>query len=281
MAGELWTIGSILKWTEQYFREKGVESPRLDAEVLLSSALKKERIYLYIHFDQPLVAEELAVFREMVKKRAMRMPVAYITGVREFWGRSFCVTKDVLIPRPDTEILVEAVLSRLKKCEVRVADIGTGSGAIAVTVALEHELAKVEAVDISREALLIAEKNSKLLGAGVTFLQGDLLAPLSGRYDAIISNPPYITGDEMKQLMVDVSDYEPHLALFGGEDGLDFYRRLVLGIDLLTEDGFLALEIGSLEAEDVKTLAEKAGFCRVEVLKDYAGLNRVVIAWKN
>ena len=283
MADKIWTIGSILKWTEQYFREKGVESPRLDAEVLLSHVLDKERIYLYVHFDEPLMAGELAEYKAMIKRRIAREPVAYIIGKKEFMGLSFKVTPKVLVPRPDTEILVGAVLDYLPDTAGRIADIGTGSGAVALSILMNNDKLNAEAVDISAEALAIAEENAEALGiAGrVIFREGDLLSPLSGEYDAIVSNPPYIPKADMQMLAPEVKEYEPGNALYGGEDGLDFYRRLAAGAgEFLRGEGFLAVEVGIGEAAAVTSLFTTAGLIRPKIIKDYAGIDRVVIAWK-
>ena len=282
MADKVWTVGSILKWTEQYFREKGIESARLDAEVLLSHVLEKERIFLYVHFDEPLVAEELAAYKSAIKRRIGHEPVAYITGTKEFMGLPFRVTPEVLIPRPDTEILVEAVLKRLPQGVSRLADIGTGSGAIAVSLAANNEELSIEAVDISPAALKVAAENAVALGTveRVSFLEGDMLAPLSGTYQAVVSNPPYIPRADMLTLEPDVKDYEPQGALFGGEDGLDFYRQLAGCGEFLAEGGFVAVEVGIGEAEAVAALFTSKGLVRPEIIKDYAGIDRVVIAWK-
>lgn len=279
---EVWTVGSILKWTEQYFLGKGVESPRLDSEVLLSHVLQKERIYLYVHFDEPLQPEELASFKEMIKKRVSGLPVAYILGYKEFMGLNFSVSPAVLIPRPDTEILVEAVLERFKKMEtVEFADIGTGSGAIALSLLKNLPKASCSAVDISREALAVAEKNAEDLGVyeRVEFHCGDLLSPVKERrFDAILSNPPYIPNAEIDGLEPEVRS-EPRGALAGGTDGLDFYRRLICeGIALLKPRGFMAFEVGIHQAACVAEIA--AAFPDLGdavILKDYGGIERVVL----
>ena len=172
MANQIWTIGSILKWTEQYFGTRGIDSPRLDAEVLLSHVLGKERIYLYVHFDEPLEAPELAAYREYIKQRVARQPVAYIIGRREFMGLSFRVTPAVLVPQPDTEILVQAALDRLAaKPAARIADIGTGSGAIVLSLLYYRKELQASAVDISADALAVAAENAASLGVAerVTF----------------------------------------------------------------------------------------------------------------
>lgn len=282
---ELWTIGRILKWTEQYFKEKGIESPRLDAEVLLSHILGRERIYLYVHFDEPLEPTELARYREAIKQRVQRVPVAYIIGEKEFMGLTFRVTADTLVPRPDTEILVQAAVERLRAHgeAPRFADIGTGSGAICLSVLHFLPKAQADTVDISPAARAVAEENAAALEVAdrVTFHTGDLLAPLAGQcYDAILSNPPYIPDGDIAALAPEVRLKEPHTALAGGKDGLDFYRRLTADAPALLKDGgFLAVEIGIHQAAPVAALAVPA-FSRTEILKDYAGIERVVIAWK-
>ncbi len=282
---ELWTIGRILKWTEQYFKENGIESPRLDAEVLLSHILGRERIYLYVHFDEPLEPAELARYREAIKQRVQRVPVAYIIGEKEFMGLTFKVTADTLVPRPDTEILVQAAIERLRaRGETpRFADIGTGSGAICLSVLHFLPKAQADTVDISPAARAIAEENAAALEVAdrVTFHTGDLLAPLAGQcYDAILSNPPYIPDGDIAALAPEVRLKEPHTALAGGKDGLDFYRRLTADAPAhLKDGGFLAVEVGIHQAAPVAALAVPA-FSRTEILKDYAGIERVVIAWK-
>lgn len=287
MAQEIWSIGRILKWTESYFTEKGMETPRLDAEVLLSHVLKKERIYLYVHFDEPLETGELAEYRELVKRRVQHVPVAYLTGNREFMGLEFEVTPAVLIPRPETELLVQTAIEGLREVEGEklFADIGTGSGAICLSVLHYVPGARGETVDISAEALKIAEKNGARLGVSdrIEFHEGDLLEPLKGRrFHAVLSNPPYIPNGDIEGLAREVRDAEPRLALEGGSDGLDFYRRLSREApDFLEKDGFLAMEIGIDQAQPIRRMLETEGWTsKLEVYKDLAGIERVVVAWK-
>lgn len=291
MNDRIWTIGRILKWTEGYFADKGLESPRLDAEVLLSHVLKKQRIYLYVHFDEPLQPEELAAYREMVKKRVMHVPVAYILGEREFMGLTFKVTPDTLIPRPDTEILVQATIDRLKAMPasddtaLHIADIGTGTGAICLSVLHYLPQATAETVDISPAARAVAEENAEQLGLAdrITFHTGDLLVPLAGRtFAAILSNPPYIPEADIGTLAPEVCTKEPHTALSGGADGLDFYRRLAAEApQMLAPNGFLAFEVGIHQARDVAALVKANPLIgKTEILPDYAGIDRVVVAWR-
>ena len=289
MNDKIWTIGRILKWTEQYFKDKGIESPRLDAEVLLAHVLEKQRIYLYVHFDEPLQPGELAAYREMIKKRVLRVPVAQILGEKEFMGLTFKVTADTLVPRPDTEILVQAAVDRLRAMAgeepLRFADIGTGSGAICLSVL--HYLAGpvADTVDISPAARAVAEENAASLGLAdrITFHTGDLLQPLSGiSFAAILSNPPYIPEADIVKLAPEVRLKEPHTALSGGQDGLDFYRRLANEAPaMLVPGGFTAFEVGIHQAGDVAALLKANPLIgRTEILPDYAGIDRVVVGWR-
>lgn len=283
--GDIWTIGRILKWTEQYFGTKGVESPRLDAEVLLSHVLKKERIYLYVHFDQPLEAAELAAYKELIKQRVNHVPVAYLLGQKEFMGLNFKVTPATLIPRPDTEILVQAAVERLRGREnCSFADIGTGSGAICLSVLSFVPGSHAVTVDISSEARAVAEENAESLGLSerIVFFTGDLLEPVKDRkFTAILSNPPYIPEQDIEGLQAEVRCQEPYGALAGGKDGLDFYRRLCSEAPVLLDDGgFMAFEVGIGQAKVVAELAEENPLItRTEILKDLAGIERVVIAY--
>jgi release factor glutamine methyltransferase len=282
--GQVWTIGAILKWSEQYFGSHGAETPRLDAEVLLSHLLGEKRIYLYVHFDQPLTADELARYKEMVKRRTAGEPVAYICGEKEFMGLTFKVTPAVLVPQPDTETLVEAAIGRLRgKNSPRIADICTGSGAIALALAHYLPETSVAATDISADALEIAKQNAEALNLSerVQFFEGDLLAPLAGEtFDAIVSNPPYIPGADIESLPREVRA-EPRLALDGGADGLDFYRRLVgESAALLNDGGFLAVECGDTQAGAIAEMAAAGGFGKTEIVRDLADKERVVVLWK-
>lgn len=289
MNDKIWTIGRILKWTEQYFKDKGIESPRLDAEVLLAHVLEKQRIYLYVHFDEPLQPGELAAYREMIKKRVLRVPVAQILGEKEFMGLTFKVTADTLVPRPDTEILVQATVDRLRAMAgeepLRFADIGTGSGAICLSVLHYLSDTVADTVDISPAARAVAEENAASLDLAdrVTFHTGDLLQPLSGiSFAAILSNPPYIPEADIATLAPEVRLKEPHTALSGGQDGLDFYRRLANEAPaMLVPGGFTAFEVGIHQAGDVADLLKANPLIdRTEILPDYAGIDRVVVGWR-
>ena len=289
---ELWTIRRLLTWTTDFFKTRGIDSPRLDAEVLLAAVLGKDRMYLYVHFDEPLEPAELSTFRGYVKERGAHTPTAYVLGRREFMGLVFRVTRDTLVPRPDTEILVQSAVDFL--CarhaagaeDLCIADLGTGTGAIALSVLHHADVPGLhaDAVDISPGAAAVARENAAQLGLAekCTVHEGDLLAPLAGRsYDMILSNPPYIPAADIAGLMTDVRTYEPHLALDGGADGLDFYRRIMADAPaMLKEDGAIAVEVGIGQAADVAALAERhPRIVRTELKKDLAGVERVVIAY--
>ena len=281
---DVWTISSLLNWTVNYFKSKNIQSARLDAEVLLSHVLRQERIYLYVHFDEPMEQNELSKFREYVKKRAQHVPIAYIIGEREFMGLPFKVTKDTLIPRPDTEILVENVLNNVDKDkEIEIVDIGTGSGAIILSLLVNLPKAQGKTVDISSKAIEVAKENAVNLQVNdrCEFFVGDLFAPLNdNKFDLIVSNPPYIPQKDIATLEDDVKEYEPVSALTDGGDGLSYYRRLLSeGKAYIKENGFIALEIGIYQSEDVKQIAMDNGWKNIKIIKDYAGIDRVVLAW--
>lgn len=285
---EDWTLGRLLTWTQDYLRGRGIENPRLDAEVLLAKAQGCPRIALYTSFDQPAQANVRETFRALVKRRAEGTPVAYLVGQREFFSLAFQVTPDVLIPRPETEFLVIAVLDLVKTRRqagpLAIADIGTGSGAVGICLARHLPQAEVTATDVSQAALRIAEANARThqVAGRMQFLAGDLLAPLpaAARWDYIVSNPPYVRSDEMADLPRDVRDYEPRLALDGGPEGLDVIGRLIpAAAERLAPGGVLAVEIGPrLEERARALLAADGRFAPPRTVRDLAKLPRVVVA---
>ena len=280
---KIWTIGALLQWTQRYFGGKGVENPRLDAELLLCHVLGKDRVYLYVHFDQPLCKEELTAFRALVKQRSSRVPVAYILGEKGFMGLTFKVSPAVLIPRPETELLVEEVLLAVKPlAKPYLLDLGAGSGAIIVSLLAHCPAAVGVAVDISPEALAVAGENAadNNVRDRLTLLQGDLFAPLGlqERFDVIVSNPPYIPASDVDTLAPEVRR-EPRLALDGGRDGLDYYRRLAQEAPVYSKPGtLLALEIGIDQHETVPALLVVAGWTIQSIRRDYGNIPRVVLA---
>lgn len=277
---QAWTILEVLRWTVGRFERQGIDSARLDAELLATLAFGRTRVELYTHYDQPLDEAELARYRALVQRRLAGEPVAYILGRKEFWSIDFEVDARVLVPRPDTETLVELGLEILSKLGAdrpyRVADIGTGSGAIAIALKKERPAADVFAVDASPDALAVAQANAARLNQAVTFVQGDLVAPLDGRFDLVVSNPPYIPSQEIDTLPAEVRN-EPRMALDGGADGLDLVRRLVDGAGrVLADDGWLAMEIGAGQAETAMEILRQAGYREVGSRRDLAGIERVV-----
>jgi release factor glutamine methyltransferase len=283
-ASPSWTIASLVKWATDDFRTRGIESARLDADLIVGHVLGLSRTEVIMHGDRPLEAKELTELRDMVKRRRAREPIAYLRGQREFYGRNFRVDKRVLIPRPETEVLVEVALrrSRVRALSMRVLDLCTGSGCVAITIARECPTATVLATDISKDALVLARENAQRLGAHrVGFVESDLARALpdASRFDLITANPPYIASGELEGLMADVRDFEPKLALDGGADGLDFYRRIAEEVPRLMADGAcLVLEVGFGEADDVAKLLLDSKFRDVEVALDHAGIPRIVSA---
>ena len=281
----VWTIVKIIEWTKQYFKGKGVENPRLDAEVLLCDVLKCSRLDLYTHFDQPLEEEELKKYRTYVMRRAQREPLAYILGKKAFLQYEFKVTPATLVPRPETELLVEQVVKLNKAKQPReILDIGCGSGAILVSLLAQLQESRGLGLDISSEAVEVTLENAQALGVQerCAALVSDLFAHMlpDDKFNVIVSNPPYIPSNLLATLDADVRK-EPKAALDGGKDGLDFYRKILAEINqYLLPEGMLALEIGINQGAAVKTLCQDAGFAVVNVQKDYAGIDRLVFATK-
>jgi release factor glutamine methyltransferase len=278
----VWTIEDVLRWATADFESRGIDRPRLDADVLLAHALGCTRIQLITESKKPLAPEELTTFRELVKRRRAHEPVAYILGVREFYGRPFRVDPRVLVPRPDTEGLVEVALERTRPVSMamRALDLCTGSGCVAVSLARERPTSLVFATDLSDGALAVARDNALRLGAyNVALRTGDLFAAVDPtcRFDLVTANPPYVANDDIPALMQDVRDFEPRLALEGGDDGLATLRRVVAEAPAhLATGGVLAVEVGAGQAPAVVGLFAQAGFDAVDVRRDYARIERVV-----
>lgn len=277
-----WTIGALLRWATDDFRARGIENPSLDAELLLASALGTTRVQLVVNAARLLDAEELARFREVVKRRRAREPIAYLLGSREFYGRTFRVDARVLVPRPDTETLVEVALARTRdrSMSMRALDVCTGSGCVAVSLARERPTARVVGADISEDALAVARANALRLGAyNVAFRRADLFEGLTpfGPFDVVVANPPYIPTGEIEGLAPEIRVFEPRLALDGGAGGLDVIRRVVEGARaLLVPGGVLAVEVGAGQARDVEALFRARAYAGVEAARDYGRIERVV-----
>jgi release factor glutamine methyltransferase len=276
---EAWTPLRLIAWTQGFFAKGGVDAPRLTAEILLAHALSCDRVRLYLDFDKPLGAPELSAFRDLVRRRSAGEPTAWLTGRREFLGHAFRVDSRVLVPRPETELVVESALALLPPGGA-LLDLCTGSGCIAISAALARPDARVVATEISPEALLLARENAAALGARVEFLEGDLYEPLPPdlRFDQIVSNPPYVPSGEIAGLSREVRR-EPRIALDGGADGLHLLRRIVSGApSRLRPGGLLVIEMHETHAVPLPALCLAAGFAEALVHRDLAGLPRWVVA---
>jgi release factor glutamine methyltransferase len=288
-----WTILKLLEWTATYFKEKNVAEPRSSAEVLLAHVLSQDRLFLYLNYDRPMEPQELSIFRNYIKRRVTGEPNQYITGVQEFWSLSFRVNPEVLIPRPETEVLVEAVLDFAQKKEhaatgLSIVDIGTGSGAVAVALANELPNARVVAVDSSMQALQLARENARShqVEQQLNFVCGDILGGISRAvetFDVVVSNPPYVSQTDFQQLPREIRDHEPYRALAGGPEGLQVIGRIIAQAPaVLRQKGCLFLEIGAGQADNVGDLVSKANsYGSFRILKDYSEMDRVLVAEKS
>jgi len=280
---EPWTIRKVLTWASDDLRTRESDTPRLDAELLLANVLGINRIGLITDADRPLAKEELARYRELHKRRRSGEPVAYLLGVREFYGRPFRVDKRVLVPRPDTEILVEVALHRMRarSLSARVLDLCTGSGCVALSLAKERPTWSVLGTDISEDALVVARDNAARLGAlpRAAFTCSDLFAGIApgARFDLITANPPYIPDGDKSSLAQTIVGFEPLVALFGGDDGLVFAKRIIAEAPPFMAPGaVLAMEIGAGQAQEVASVFRERGFDEVDIRKDYGSIERVV-----
>lgn len=290
-----WTVLKVLDWTTYHLLEKGFQNPRLNAEILLGHTLGMGRVELYLNFDRPLSSSELSTFKSHLKKRLKHFPLQYITGRTQFMSGEFIVRPGVFIPRPETEMLVERVVTRLKQHSregqsLVVVDLGTGCGNIAVSLARVFPKARIYATDVSPEAIAVAQENAVLNGVteAIEFLVGDMFKPLEqlgleGEVNLLVSNPPYIPRGEIDHLPDEVRLFEPRVALDGGRDGMDFHRRIVTEAPRFLKSGaLLALEVGEGQAQGVQSLLLRMGvFHPIEVIRDYAGTERVVIGEKD
>lgn len=269
------TIKELLYMGADTLCKAGISDCRLDAWYLLSYYMNIGKNEYYKNPDRTVTAAEINGYNALIAERSERKPLQYITGEQEFMGLTFKVDNNVLIPRQDTEILTELVIKHASG--KKVLDMCTGSGCIAISVAKYSEALSVTASDISKKALDVAIKNAEYNNTDVVFVLSDMWDNICGQYDILVSNPPYITCNEMKSLMPEVSVYEPHIALDGGIDGLDYYRKILAGAEgRITKDGAVFFEIGCTQAEQVSRLLQKYGFNDIRVEKDLAGLDRVV-----
>jgi release factor glutamine methyltransferase len=286
-----WTIQKLLNWVTEYLTSKGIESPRLSAELLLSHVLALKRIDLYTQFDKQVPQQQLNNLHDLVKRAGLHEPVAYLTGKTEFYSLELDITADCMIPRPETELLVQRAIELLRtRCGTQfVCDLCTGSGCIAVAIAKNFPDARITATDISDAALKIAARNVEKhqLKERVRLLCGDLFEPIIqqldvSQFDLIVCNPPYVSTSEYENLNTNVKDYEPASALLAGEDGMDVYRRIIKKVDdFLKPDAALMLEIGYAQGPAVRELLEQTGvFTEIKIEKDYHDNDRIVISRK-
>jgi release factor glutamine methyltransferase len=285
------TVAEAIYQAAQKLSRAGIANARLDAEVLLSYLLKKDRAWLITHNNDSLDNENHKIFEGAIDRRSRREPLQYIIGKQEFWGLEFTVTPDVLIPRPETELVVESAIKILRSSDgqTTIVDLCTGSGCIAISLAKELGDTRIFAVDTSNQALAVSRGNARKHGVSdrIRFLEGDLFEPLGeldlrGRVDVITANPPYIRSDDLPRLQPEVRDYEPEIALRAGPDGTEVQHRIVENAPgFLKKNGVLIMEMGMGQAEALKTMAENTGsYTAIEILKDLAGIERVIVAHK-
>jgi release factor glutamine methyltransferase len=290
-ASNQWTIIKLLNWAAAYLKGRDIDSPRATGEILLAHALKCERIALYLNYDQPLVDDELKAFKNLIQRRIQREPVAYILGIKEFWSLDFEVNREVLIPRPETECVVETaldILSRHASSQFwRILDLGTGCGAIIIALAVQEPRHTYFASDRSIPAARVAHQNAKRNNCGerIHFFYADWLASLnrkSAAFNLIVSNPPYIPSHLIAGLQPEIHSYEPIAALDGSDDGLKCHKEIIAAAhDYLEPGGALLLEIGHDQRDDIRRLVSDTGHYRdFKCLKDYSGHDRVVSMYK-
>ncbi|MBN2589815.1 MAG: peptide chain release factor N(5)-glutamine methyltransferase [Sedimentisphaerales bacterium] len=288
---ESWTINKLLVWIHQYLKDKGIESPRLHAELLLSNILGLKRIELYTQHDKQVSKQDLDKLHVLVKRAGLHEPIAYLVGKTEFYSLEIEVSKDCLIPRPETELLVQRAIEflRMRDGIQSVCDLCTGSGCIAVAIAKNFPQANLIATDISDQALLIAARNTEKfnLQNRIKLLSGDLFDPVipqldTGKFDLIVSNPPYVSNIEYEKLDKNVKDHEPQIALLAGHDGLDIYKRIIEKVDtFLKPNAALILEIGYAQGKTVYELLDKTNvFSEIRIDRDSQNNDRIVTAIK-
>lgn len=278
-------VNSFLNWSQSQLAEAGVLSPRLDSEIILAHTLNLSRTDLWTQDERVLSESEKKIAKKNVERRLNREPVSLIVGHKEFWSLDFVVDENVLTPRPETELLVETALNCISSPTVKILDLGTGSGAIAVAMAKEIPECKVSAIDIDLNALSIAKENAERHGVAdrIEFVCADLRkSNWSGCFSMILSNPPYIKSADIQKIMPEVRNYELEKVLDGGVTGLDFYQAIIpMAIDRLEANGFLILEIGHDQADEVTALLDKFScYQNIEVIQDYSGYDRVIKAQK-
>ena len=282
------TVLESLELSSQFLEKKGIESARMNAELLLANILECQRLDLYLRFNQPLNKIETNTYRDYITRRGNFEPYQYIVGDVEFYGLKFFVDKSVLIPRQETEILIETILEKYPKDdELKILDIGTGSGNIPISLAMNLPESKVISIDVSQDAIKIAEQNRELhdLKSRVGFIKSDILTDNLEKYnntfDIIVSNPPYVKNEEFETLQKEITEFEPEIAVTDFDDGLKFYKEIsIKSKALLKENGMLFFEVGKEQVEDVKEIMRENGFQNIEIQKDLSEIERVVFGAK-
>ncbi len=277
------TVLEVIKLSTEYLQKKGVESPRANAEILLAEILKCKRLELYLAFDKPLAENEIQVYREAIRKRGLRIPLQYIVGSVEFYGLKLIVNEHVLIPRPETELLVEKIISDSdKSASLKILEIGVGSGNISLSLLKNLPNSKIVAIDISESALDVAKQNAKLnsLQERVEFKLIDIMKDdlnSLGKYDLIVSNPPYVSENDYDELELELKNHEPKMALSDYSDGVSFYKHIIeISDQILSKPGKIYFELGMGQSLLVKNLFEQKGFVNINITKDYSGIDRII-----
>jgi len=271
-----WKILEIINWATDLLTNKDIENPKLDSEYIISHVLRMSRLELNLHQKDEVSEENLALIQSMISRRKQNEPLQYILGETDFCGLTFKVNKHVLIPRPETELLVEKILKENSKVD-NILEIGTGSGAISIALATNIKNAKIMAVDISKEALQIARENAAQNKVNINFCFSDVFENVTGKYDLIVSNPPYISKKEYQYLSCEIREYEPSIALLADNSGLAFYKKILCSAkDYLTENGKIYFEIGYSLSESIKKVAEENGFRNIETVEDLNGFDRMM-----
>lgn len=284
---KVWTIKSILDWTSNHFAKKNISSPRLNAELILSNVLKCPRIDLYLKYNQILQENKLSKIRDLIKKRATHYPLQYLLGETEFYGHRFFVDENVLIPRPETEILVDKLIEYIKNNKVaNILEIGTGTGIISITISLyfrdKGTNFQITATDISDDALQNAKKNIIYHNiTNINLVRSNLFDSVKGKYDLIFSNPPYISEQDLRILDKEITEFEPHIALIGGIVGTEYYQNILLSASqYINGHSKIFFEIGSEQSKALKHIAKNAGFRIIDIFKDYNSKDRVALLEK-
>jgi release factor glutamine methyltransferase len=277
------TVLEVIKLSTEYLQKKGVESPRANAEILLAEILKCKRLELYLSFDKPLAENEVQIYREVIRKRGLRIPLQYIVGNVEFYGLKLIVNEQVLIPRPETELLVEKIINESdKSANLKILDIGSGSGNISLSISKNLQNSKVIGIDLSERALEVAKLNAELntLQERVEFRLFDIMKDdlnSLGKYDLIVSNPPYVSENDYQNLEPELKNYEPKIALSDNSNGVSFYKRIIEVSDqILNKPGKIYFELGMGQSKQVQNLFEQKWFSNITVTKDYSGIDRII-----